>query len=166
MATNTINGATVIILKDIVFAHFANERFAPSMLFGLGLILLYFLAPIDAKIRLFFFLTFLVGIVLLASPVVRLVMLIFSYRRLGEEQKRVSYLIDSEEIRMQDDSGATITIPWRLAKRCIEMKAGFSIAMRPGGARWLPKRAFTPDSVKVLRDLIRTRVPDTVRLDG
>jgi YcxB-like protein len=66
----------------------------------------------------------------------------FSYWRLSHEQKHVRYRLTTERIEISDGTGAAVTIPWALIKRCVETRSALLFRLKPAGLRWLPKRAF------------------------
>jgi len=78
--------------------------------------------------------------------------------RLSEAQKQVRYEINREQIVMRDDVGASVVVPWAMTQSAIETKSGFAVRLRPTGARWLPKRAFSPDAIEALRQLITDKL--------
>ena len=90
--------------------------------------------------------------------------LAYSYRRLSEAQKQLSYAIDAQQIVVRDAAGTMVTVQWSLARRAIETRHGFLVALEPFGGRWLPKRAFAPDAVAALRALIGQKLGPAARL--
>ena len=65
----------------------------------------------------------------------------------------MSHEMDSDRILLRDGTGTMIDIPWSQVRRVTETRSGLSIAMRPAGARWLCKRAFTAGAIESLRRL-------------
>ena len=104
--------------------------------------------------------------VLLIATLATPVWLLLAHWRLGSPQKELTYLVDAENIVTRDATGAEITVPWSVLRRCIESKSGFIFAVRPTGARWLVKRAFTPEDVGALRRLIRAKLGEAAKLQG
>ena len=77
------------------------------------------------------------------------------YRGLSPQQKSVTYEINADHIVTRDATGATIVIPWSIVRRVVEKRSAFAIDLTPRGARWLPKRAFTAESIASLRECFR-----------
>lgn len=90
--------------------------------------------------------------------------LLLAHWRLGNSQKELIYTVDAENIATRDATGALISVPWTLVRSCIESKSGFVFSVRPAAARWLVKRAFKPEDVGVLRNLIKTKLGDAAKL--
>ena len=88
----------------------------------------------------------------------------YSYRRLSEAQKQLSFAIDAQQIVVRDAAGTVVTVQWTLARGAIETGDGFLVALKPFGGRWLPKRAFAPDAVAALRALIGQKLGPDARL--
>jgi len=84
--------------------------------------------------------------------------------RLSDAQKQVSYEIDGEQIAMRDAAGTSVAVPWTVAKRAVETGSGFVVKLRPAGSRWLPKRAFSPEGVTALRQLIKEKLGGAAKL--
>jgi hypothetical protein len=81
-----------------------------------------------------------------------------AHRRLSNAQKQLSYEINLERILVRDGTGSMVSIPWSVVRRVTETKSGFSIRVRPLGARWLCKQAFTTDAIESLRRLARAKL--------
>ena len=84
--------------------------------------------------------------------------------RLSAAQKQVAYEIDGEQIAMHDDDGTRVVVPWTVTKSAIEIGSGFVVRLRPTGGRWLPKRAFSPEAVTALRQLIQEKLGGAAKL--
>jgi hypothetical protein len=78
--------------------------------------------------------------------------------QLSEDQKRLTFEIDSETIVVRNATGAASIIPWSVIRRFSESSAGFAIQLRPAGVCWLPKRSFNTDAIESLRRLARERL--------
>jgi len=102
--------------------------------------------------------------ILLLAGLVPFVLRARQFSRLGDEHKQLSYLVDSERVVTRDATGASTSLPWSEVRRCIEKEWGFLLVMRPGGRRWLLKRAFKPQDLDTLRRLIKTKLGEAARL--
>lgn len=78
--------------------------------------------------------------------------------QLSDDQKRLTFEIDTETIMVRNATGAASVIPWSVIRRFRESAAGFSIQLRPAGICWLPKRAFNTEAIESLRRLARERL--------
>jgi YcxB-like protein len=85
---------------------------------------------------------------------------VLSFRRLGKEQRLVSYEISSDQITVRDATGAAVIQPWKIVRRVLESRSGFAIRVMPGGTRWIPKRAFAADAIPRLRELIESKMAE------
>lgn len=83
---------------------------------------------------------------------------------LGDEHKRLIYVVDPESIVMRDATGASTSVPWSVVCGCIEKEWGFLLVMQPARRRWLFKRAFKPEDLDALRRLIKAKLGDAARL--
>jgi hypothetical protein len=164
--SHTITGSTVITLMDQIRAFvWSLPRLARIggllAIIGLGLLLLAE-APFSTgadigSIALWAF----AG---LFGCAVWLLAIASFYRRLSDAQKQLSYEIDAEQIRVRDSAGSALVFPWEVVRSITETNSGFSLAMRPAGARWLPRRAFTPEAISSLRGLARAKLERNARL--
>lgn len=101
--------------------------------------------------------TVVVGVVcLLFWPI----LVVLSFRRLGKEQRLVSYEISSDQITVRDATGAAVIFPWKIVRRVLESRSGFAIRVMPAGTRWIPKRAFAADAIPYLRELIESKMAE------
>jgi YcxB-like protein len=159
----TISGSTVITLADQMTAVFWSvSRFGRmagavsiiSSIVAIGLLLVPKADYSTGIVRWLIDAWVAAGLVCLFWPLVIAV----TFRRLSNAQKELSYEIDSDRILVRDGTGTVIGIPWSQVRRVTEAKSGFSIAIRPAGARWLCKRAFTADAIESLRRLAGTKL--------
>ena len=87
-----------------------------------------------------------------------------SYFRTSPEQKRITYEIDSKRIMYRDAAGTELAIPWSSVRWCRENSLGFTLAVRPTGVIWLPKRSFTTTAVGALRTLVSDNLGKRAKL--
>jgi hypothetical protein len=80
------------------------------------------------------------------------ILVALSFRRLGKEQRLVSYEIGSDQITVRDATGAAVIFPWKIVRRVLESRSGFAIRVMPAGTRWIPKRAFAADAIPCLHE--------------
>jgi hypothetical protein len=78
--------------------------------------------------------------------------------QLSDDQKRLTFEIDTETVEVRNATGAASVIPWSVIRGFGESGAGFSIQLRPAGVCWLPKRAFNTEAIESLRRLARERL--------
>lgn len=104
------------------------------------------------------------AIAIVASALLWPIVVTFSFRRLSSEQKQITYKIDAKGIAMRDLTGAATAIPWTIVRRVIESRAGFAVAVKPAGLRWLPKRAFTEEALAGLRATFRQTLGKAARV--
>jgi hypothetical protein len=90
--------------------------------------------------------------------------LLLLHWRLSGSQKDLTYTVDAENIAIRDATGAVISAPWSVVRSSIESNSGLIFYLRPTGARWLAKRAFTTDDVGALRSLIRGKLGEAAKL--
>src|SRR5271163_3732405 len=98
------------------------------------------------------------GILILAIPVCILLWFVIpmlGHRGLSAQQRSVTYEINADHIVTRDATGAAVVIPWSIVRKVVEGQSGFAIHLTPRGARWLPKRAFTAESIASLRARFR-----------
>jgi hypothetical protein len=88
------------------------------------------------------------------------------YRQLSPAQRQLSYELNSAQIRVRDATGSAVVFPWDVVRSITETNSGFSIAIRPAGARWLPRRPFSADAVNSLRALAAAKLGRNARLKG
>jgi hypothetical protein len=81
-----------------------------------------------------------------------------AHRRLSSAQKQLSYEISSEQIQVRDAAGSAYVFRWDLVRAITETSSGFSIAVKPAGSRWLPRRAFSAEAIESLRGLAKARL--------
>jgi hypothetical protein len=94
-------------------------------------------------------------------------LVVLSFRRLGKEQRLVSYEIGSDQITVRDATGAAVIFPWKIVRRVRESRSGFAINLMPTGTRWIPKRAFAADAVRSLHELIERKMAErSAPVDG
>jgi hypothetical protein len=94
-------------------------------------------------------------------------LVVLSFRRLGKEQRLVSYEISSDQITVRDATGAAVIFPWKIVRRVRESRSGFAINLMPTGTRWIPKRAFAADAVRSLHELIERKMAErSAPVDG
>jgi hypothetical protein len=165
----TINGSTEITLMDQMRALFWGVSRFSRMAGAFSLIISMVLIGLLLTSSVFYSMVFVgwLTYVWIASAVFCLITPLISavaYRRLSNEQKRISYEINSERILVRDGTGALLSSPWSVVRRMTETKSGFSLVMRPAGARWLCKRAFTADAIEALRKLAGTKLGRNARL--
>jgi hypothetical protein len=95
------------------------------------------------------------------------ILVVLSFRRLGKEQRLVSYEISSDQITVRDATGAAVIFPWKIVRRVRESRSGFAINLMPTGTRWIPKRAFAADAVRSLHELIERKMAErSAPVDG
>jgi hypothetical protein len=58
----------------------------------------------------------------------------------------LSYEINSEQILVRDGIGSVVGFPWSVVRSMTETNSGFSITLRPAGARRLAKPALSSDA--------------------
>ena len=88
------------------------------------------------------------------------ILVALSFRRLGKEQKLVTYEIGSDQITVRDATGAAVIFPWKIVRRVRESRSGFAINLMPAGTRWIPKRAFAADAIPSLHELIERKTAE------
>jgi hypothetical protein len=95
------------------------------------------------------------------------ILVALSFRRLGKEQKLVSYEISSDQITVRDATGAAVILPWKIVRRVRESRSGFAINLMPAGTRWIPKRAIAADAIRSLHELIERKTAErNASVDG
>ncbi len=95
------------------------------------------------------------------------ILVVLSFRRLGKEQRLVSYEISSDQITVRDATGAAVIFPWKIVRRVRESRPGFAIMVMPTGTRWIPKRAFAADAIRSLHELIERKMAErSAPVDG
>jgi hypothetical protein len=86
------------------------------------------------------------------------------HRRLSPAQKQLTYEISSEQIQVRDATGSALMFPWDVVRAITETSSGFSLAMKPAGTRWLPRRAFSTEAIASLRGFAKTNLGRNARL--
>ena len=152
-ADQTITGSTVITLPDQIRAFYWSNR----GLFRTAGILLIVALAIDLLLRATTSSEVDDGLLLVMPVTIVLWCSIpmLAHRGLSAQQKRVTYEINADHILTRDATGAAIVIPWSIMRRVVEGRSGLAIHLSPRGVRWLPKRAFTAESIAALRERIR-----------
>jgi hypothetical protein len=153
-ADQTITGSTVITLPDQIRAFYWSNR----ALFRTAGILLIVALAIDLLLRATTSSEVDDGLLLVVMPVTIVLWCsipMLAHRGLSAQQKRVTYEINADHILTRDATGAAIVIPWSVVRRAVEGRSGFAIHLSPRGVRWLPKRAFTAESIASLRERFR-----------
>lgn len=110
----------------------------------------------------------------LATPLLMLIVfvvmwpiiILWGHRRMSSEQREISYEIDRQQVAWRDATGALFALPWSVLRHVAERKSGFVFAVRPAGARWIPRRAFTPKAAAALRRLARAKLGKAARVRG
>jgi YcxB-like protein len=102
--------------------------------------------------------------VLLVATLATPAWLLLLHWRMSASQKDLTYTINAENIAIHDATGAVIVAPWSVVRSCIETSSGFIFYLRPAGARWLTKRAFTTDDVSALRSLTKSKLGEAAKL--
>jgi hypothetical protein len=150
----TITGSAVITVSDQLRAFYWSGR----GLFRTAGTLLIVALGIDLLLRATTSSEVDDGILVLAIPACILLWFgipILGHRGLSAQQKRVTYEINADHVLTRDATGTAIVIPWSIMRRVAEGRSSFAIQLAPRGVRWLPKRAFTADSIASLRKRFR-----------
>jgi hypothetical protein len=103
---------------------------------------------------------------LLRVPVILLVMAIVAFfvmlgfvsRRMTADQRHISYEIDDAHIKFTDGTGVITSFPWQRVRAWREHRSGIAIFLKPMGACWLIKRAFSATDLESFRVLARSMV--------
>jgi hypothetical protein len=158
----TITGSTFITLSDQIRAFYWSGR----QLFRTAGILLVVAVAIDLLRRATSSSEVDDGVLILVIPVSILLWFgipVLGHRGLSASQKRVTYEINADHVLTRDATGAAIVVPWSIVRGVVEGRSGFAIHLTPRGTRWLPKRAFTADSIASLRERFSTITPRSWR---
>jgi hypothetical protein len=96
-------------------------------------------------------LVLIVAIVVICSTI--------KWGRYPAENKRVTYTADDSGITTSDAAGASVHVPWSMIKHSRRTKRHVVMKTTPGGLRFLPFRAFSPDDGERLWRLVRAKTP-------
>jgi len=159
----SITGRTFLTVTDHLLALFWSS---PRLycLTAVGALVALILALMPMGSREVSIWSFGVFAALFAITFVGPAMLAFNHWRLGNSQKKLTYLVDADNIATRDATGALIAVPWSVVRRCVESKSGFVFALRPAGIRWFVKRAFKAEDVDALRQLIKSKLGEAAKL--
>jgi hypothetical protein len=111
----------------------------------------------------------IVGIVLMAATVLvfgALLKALNATRSLSPEQRAMTYQFDDNGYVVRDGAGMALTVPWTTVQSVREDRRAFLIHTRPSGRRYLPKRAFSPEALVALRELMARKLGAGAKLRG
>jgi YcxB-like protein len=97
--------------------------------------------------------------ILLVIGVIALMLgLMVVYWRMGRDHRTVSYDIDEERLLFGHGPGGSTVLPWQQLRSCHEHRGGFVLFLKPMGAVWLIKRAFSAADNDAFRKLALARL--------